>query len=703
MRFDVLHCKKSRRLGKNLALLFLAGSGGCKQRSSAVKQTLQPSAEIESASGKPTGIWLEHYQERMKNYNSYIENNDGGTENSGEGFRWMRDFPLGFAGPPLMIFQVLPTILPEIVGKKEDLFRLAGFGHKIPTQWSKHDRSLPLGLGFTHTDLSLPATQPDGSKSPFRPPVAISVITCGGCHIGRVKLRGSESQVGNGYAGFTEQSSNGGYIYIPGAPNVAFDSNRFRNTIERVATHPMFNDDQIAATAKIFYKEIQKLTPREIFGDADGSFSIIQEQALKIDSLFEKKVVYKNEEQVKLILMAFRNKVKARIAINQDYEKRISASEGWVSLNGAEEGKFNGTPGQLDAFGLANSVLAPTAAQTEAALEQFRSAHFPKSTAVSDIMSVWDQDQRAYGNWNGNMKDKFYRNLGASLGGVADPNAIDTQNARIVTTFLEKLPAAPYPFHVNTQLAFGRGKDLFEQNCSDCHGKRIETGPASKWKWQLSALQLNPKTNAPKWINVSTDMSRATVQNETMVDLMRGALKAGCVKGHIRLGLGGGKAVCEKDPDTGIKKEDPDIVTPTHLSNKGYIPLNLGGIWARAPYLHNGSVPTLRHLLLPPEKRPTEFIRGAQYYDSKNVGFVWDRVQIEKEFGPLESLSQEFTNLSIYKTTFANFSNQGHYNLKVNNLSQVVSSGVEPVITTEGNWPKSEEDINALLEYLKTF
>jgi hypothetical protein len=85
------------------------------------------------------------------------------------------------------------------------------------------------------------------------------------------------------------------------------------------------------------------------------------------------------------------------------------------------------------------------------------------------------------------------------------------------------------------------------------------------------------------------------------------------------------------------------------------------------------------------------------------VGFVWDRVQIEKEFGPLESLSQEFTNLSIYKTTFANFSNQGHYNLKVNNLSEVVSSGVEPVITTEGNWPKSEEDINALLEYLKTF
>ena len=36
----------------------------------------------------------------------------------------------------------------------------------------------------------------------------------------------------------------------------------------------------------------------------------------------------------------------------------------------------------------------------------------------------------------------------------------------------------------------------------------------------------------------------------------------------------------------------------------------LDGIWLRAPYLHNGSVPTLRDLLRPPDERPVVFYRG---------------------------------------------------------------------------------------------
>ena len=54
----------------------------------------------------------------------------------------------------------------------------------------------------------------------------------------------------------------------------------------------------------------------------------------------------------------------------------------------------------------------------------------------------------------------------------------------------------------------------------------------------------------------------------------------------------------------------------------GYNPPFLDGLWLRAPYLHNGSVPTLRDLLLPPEKRPKVFWRGYDLYDPVNVGFV---------------------------------------------------------------------------------
>ena len=56
----------------------------------------------------------------------------------------------------------------------------------------------------------------------------------------------------------------------------------------------------------------------------------------------------------------------------------------------------------------------------------------------------------------------------------------------------------------------------------------------------------------------------------------------------------------------------------------GYANSPLDGLWLRAPYLHNGSVPTLRDLLEPSDKRPKTFYRGYDVYDQKKVGFVSD-------------------------------------------------------------------------------
>jgi mono/diheme cytochrome c family protein len=50
----------------------------------------------------------------------------------------------------------------------------------------------------------------------------------------------------------------------------------------------------------------------------------------------------------------------------------------------------------------------------------------------------------------------------------------------------------------------------------------------------------------------------------------------------------------------------------------------LNGIWATAPYLHNGSVPTLHDLLLSPDERPRTFSVGRMEYDPRKVGYVSD-------------------------------------------------------------------------------
>ncbi|WP_064118095.1 di-heme-cytochrome C peroxidase [Pseudomonas fluorescens] len=71
----------------------------------------------------------------------------------------------------------------------------------------------------------------------------------------------------------------------------------------------------------------------------------------------------------------------------------------------------------------------------------------------------------------------------------------------------------------------------------------------------------------------------------------------------------------------------------------------LTGIWATAPYLHNGSVRTLYDLLLPPDKRPSSFKTGSIMFDPEKVGFV-------DAFGP----GSPFT----FDTSLPGNSNAGH-------------------------------------------
>jgi hypothetical protein len=81
---------------------------------------------------------------------------------------------------------------------------------------------------------------------------------------------------------------------------------------------------------------------------------------------------------------------------------------------------------------------------------------------------------------------------------------------------------------------------------------------------------------------------------------------------------------------------------------RGYANLPLDGIWLRAPYLHNGSVPTLADLLEKPERRPNVFYRGYDVYDKLRVGFISDVAQ--------EGARKYFR----YDTSLPGNSNSGH-------------------------------------------
>ena len=124
-------------------------------------------------------------------------------------------------------------------------------------------------------------------------------------------------------------------------------------------------------------------------------------------------------------------------------------------------------------------------------------------------------------------------------------------------------------------------------------------------------------------------------------------------------------------PPPGNPRENLCLTTENPLLAYKARPLN--GIWATGPYLHNGSVPTLYHLLLPSDQRPKNFFIGSRQFDKVNVGYKWDAPDPVRSF--------RFQTQDANGQPIAGNSNAGH---------------------EYGAASFSEQDRRDLVEYLKT-
>lgn len=131
----------------------------------------------------------------------------------------------------------------------------------------------------------------------------------------------------------------------------------------------------------------------------------------------------------------------------------------------------------------------------------------------------------------------------------------------------------------------------------------------------------------------------------------------------------------------------------------------LNGIWATAPYLHNGSVPNLYDLFLPSCSdaeiesgktcRPNTFTLGSREFDPVNVGFM-------------QKSAEEYKDLFVFDTRKPSNANVGHeYAVGVTPIIKLDANG-KPVKNAEGVneqlWlpPITDAKRLALVEYLKT-
>ena len=298
----------------------------------------------------------------------------------------------------------------------------------------------------------------------------------------------------------------------------------------------------------------------------------------------------------------------------------------------------------------------------------------PPVPAPIDVKSVNWAVERYHANWDGNQGASS-RTLASGASATGDPRMVNVHIHEPLNPFIDNLPPPPYPF-TNVDLTRAReGKALFKANCASCHTSRNQTiYPAAK-------LGVDPNRTM-----VNTEVSR--------YGLAALVTEACSIYGENNKGQPGADW-CVPQGDWQARLDEYFRDTPRRVAEgaNGYKADVLHGIWAQAPYLHNGSVPTLGQLVCP-STRPQKFLRGNLNYDEALVGFEW-ATRPASRYGPSETLL-----VKEYDTTVPAKSNAGH--TFGSNLCPD-TSGLDPVNDRkeiESRVLKSQ--VGALLAYLKT-
>jgi mono/diheme cytochrome c family protein len=233
-------------------------------------------------------------------------------------------------------------------------------------------------------------------------------------------------------------------------------------------------------------------------------------------------------------------------------------------------------PGRVDTFNPYKVVQMKIPATDLTPAEVIGAADFP---------SVFEQGPREgmHLHWDGNNTSLAERNLSAALGAGVTPETVDHAAIERVANWLLTLKPPPSPI-TPEPAAIDRGRTVYATACSQCHGAQEPSGYAFRGAY---LGQIDPIDK------IGTDRARLDSYTEAFRQRQLTELFAGTPYAFKH-----------------FEKTD------------GYANMPLDGLWLRGPYLHNGSVPTLKDLLAPLAQRPRAYLRGSDVVDRINGGFV---------------------------------------------------------------------------------
>jgi len=224
-------------------------------------------------------------------------------------------------------------------------------------------------------------------------------------------------------------------------------------------------------------------------------------------------------------------------------------------------------PGRNDAFGLLSAILFGE----------------PQPYAPVKFGLVWNVQDRPWVHWDGNTRSPIGRNLLAALG-LGAPllgkhAQLDFALVKRQTDLSEKIRAPRYLFAIDRDLA-GRGRAHYQARCAMCH----------------EGSEGDSRLHDPA--EIGTDAERPTLFTQKEADLFNAFLASIETEGYQAAKV------------------------PGLRSTRKIWAASLPGVWARSPYLHNGSVRTMQELLTAPERRAQQFRRGSQKYSESEMGYA---------------------------------------------------------------------------------
>ncbi|MFO0666841.1 MAG: hypothetical protein U0174_23015 [Polyangiaceae bacterium] len=196
------------------------------------------------------------------------------------------------------------------------------------------------------------------------------------------------------------------------------------------------------------------------------------------------------------------------------------------------------------------------------------------------------------------------------ISSVEEAKAIDAYFGD-VNAYISTLAAPKYPFPIDEALA-AKGRTVFEATCSRCHGTYGDK---------------------PTYPNLLVPL--ADVRTDALLASGTAQFTKPLVDWHAASFFGE------------ISRLEP---------LEGYVPPPLDGIWATAPFLHNGSVPTIA-ALLDSKTRPTYWSRSFDSNDFDPVALGWKHTVLSEG---KEGAASAKDKAAIYDTTHPGYGNGGH-------------------------------------------